>query len=188
MRRNIKLVILVITLLITLFTTSYYTNKILETNASKDDLENNATLASQKDILNDKINISLSKGSVNEENKSLAQLKDELGIKGEITEEVLTTALSQKGYTLTQANQNILYYNRTVAPNKYYIMQYEDGLAIYKSDSNCKLNIENQEQDIYNEGKKYSHLTAVDRQKMDNYEMEYNSKGEAEQAITELIS
>jgi len=189
MRRNFKIVIMSITLLALFLATSYCVTSIVLLNNKKN--SNNNTIEATKsnnDYLEDKIKISLSKGLLNETNKSLAELKQELGIEGEVTEDTLTSALSKKGYVLTEASSNVIYYNRSVVPNKYYIMECNDFLAIYKSDENCKLSIENETEDVYDSGKKFSHLRDIDRERMQNYEMEYNSKMEAEQAISELIS
>ena len=187
MRRRTKQIILIITLLVTAFITSYYLNNIYKLYNNSNNVEANV-VPKEKGLLEDKMKISLSKGNVNEENKTLIDLKKELGIEGDVTEDILTNALSQKGYILTQASSSIMYYSRSVVPNKYYIMQYKESLAIYKSDQNCKLFIEKQDEDIYQDGKKYSHFTEIDRQKMENYEMEYDTKAAAEEAISELIS
>lgn len=187
MRRNFKIAIMSIALLTLFFDISYCISNIYILNNNKNDTKIKSTVGGN-DYLEDEVQISLSKGLLNEVEKSLAELKDELGIEGEVTEETLTSALSKKGYILTEASSNVIYYNRSVVPNKYYIMEYKGSLAIYRSDDNCNLSIENESEDIYIGSKKFSHLPDIDRERMQNYEVEYDSKIEAEEAISELIS
>ena len=187
MRRYIRIVIMSITLLATFFITSFYVCKIYVINNKNNNAEVEASIGAN-DYLGDKIKISLSKGLLNEADKSLSELKTELGIEGEVTEETLTSALSKKGYELMEASNNVIYYNRTVVPNKYYIMEHNDSLAIYKSDENCNLSIEDEETDVYSSDKKFSHLPDNDKERMQNYEMQFDTKEKAEEAISELIS
>lgn len=187
MRKNIKLAIMITTLLVTLFASSYFINRIYILNSKNSNTEVE-TAINTNNGLDEKIKVSLSKGLVTETEKSLSELKKELGLEGEVTEKLLSSALSEKGYVLTEASKNVIYYNRTIVPNKYYIMEYKDSLAIYKSDENYELIIENESEDVYDSSKKYSHLPEVDRKRMQDYEMEYDTKLKAEEAVSELIS
>ena len=88
----------------------------------------------------------------------------------------------------TEVCSNVIYYNRTIVPKKYYIYTYNDYLAIFKSGDDCDLSIEDKETDVYMHGKKASNLREYDRERISNYEMFYDTKVAAEEAISELIS
>ena len=132
--------------------------------------------------------VSLSKGEVTEKEKTLKELKKELGVNKDLTEEELSELLTKEGYSLIEECNNKLYYTRTLSPNKYYIREYNGYLAIFKSDNKCRIKIENKETDIFNKRKKFENLTEKDKESINNFEREFNTREEAEEAISELIS
>lgn len=186
MEYKLKNKIMIFAILITVFSVSYFLtqlyleDKIMTSSEKFSNLEN-------EEYLKEDIKVSLNKGAINEEEKTLKDLKKELGIKNDLTEEELSDLLVKDGYNLTQECTNKLYYTRTVAPNKYYIREYNGYLAIFKSDNKCKLKIENEEKDVFN-GKKFENLTEKDKESINNFEREFNTREEAEEAISELIS
>lgn len=186
MEYKLKNKITIFAILITVFSVSYFLTQLyledkIMTNSEKiSNLEN-------EEYLKEDIKVSLNKRAINEEEKTLKDLKKELGIKNDLTEEELSDLLVKDGYNLTQECTNKLYYTRTVAPNKYYIREYNGYLAIFKSDNKCKLKIEDENTDVFNR-KKFENLTEKDRESINNFEREFNTKEEAEEAISELIS
>ena len=60
--------------------------------------------------------------------------------------------------------------------------------AIITGDDKCKLKIENEKTDIFNQRKKFENLTEKDKESINNCEREFNTREEAEEAISELIS
>ena len=142
--------------------------------------------------LSDKTKISLFREDKKEKDITMRDLKYELGLEGEVTEEVLSRALKEKGYELENISDNELIYSRdaesSVKPNKYYINEYKGYLAIFKSDDKGNLEIENAETDIFNENKRFEDLPVIDREQIKNLEREFNTKEEAEDGVYELIS
>ncbi len=186
MKDKLKNGIMIFAILTTVFSVSYFLTQVY--------LEDKIMISSEKisnleneEYLKEDIKVSLNKGAVTEEEKTLKDLKKELGINNDLTEEELSELLVKDGYNLTQECTNKLYYTRTVAPNKYYIREYNGYLAIFKSNNKCKLKIENEEKDVFN-GKKFENLTEKDKESINNFEREFNTREEAEEAISELIS
>lgn len=186
MKRKIQTVIIICMLLLTFFSVSYLVSNII----ILDKRENNSVNVNTNNevFIKDDMKISLSKSGLVIEEKNLSELKEKYGLNGQVTEESLNEALSKEGYVLTENTTNTIYYSRTAAPNKYYVMNYNDNLAIYISNDKCELKIEDKEKDIYTDSKKFSHLREMDKNKILNYEMEFNTKQEAEAALSELIS
>lgn len=166
----------------------YLNNK----NVTKEESNNISSSNDESLELNDKTMISLFKEDRKEKDITMRDLKYELGLEGEVTEEVLSRALKEKGYELENISNNELTYSRdaesSAKPNKYYINEYKGYLAIFKSDDNGKLEIENAETDIFNENKRFEDLPVIDREQIKNLEREFNTKEEAEDGIYELIS
>lgn len=192
MNKKLKSGIMIFAILATVFSVSYFlTNLYIENNMA---LNNNTKEVNEsknnkkQSYLSEETNISLNKGTTNEYKESLSSLKEDLGLDENLTEEELSSILSKEGYNLTQECSNELYYTRTVAPNKYYIREYKGYLAIFKSDENCKLTIENEETDVFSDSKKFENLRQVDQDSISSFEREFNTKEEAEEAISELIS
>lgn len=187
MKDKIKSGIMIFAILTTVFSVSYLlTNIYLESKVTSNN--ENVSKIEDKEYLNENVEVSLIKGVITEEKKTLKDLKKELGINDELTEEELSKLLIKEGYSLTQECTNKLYYTRTVSPNKYYIREYNGYLAIFKSDDKCKLKIENEKTDIFNQRKKFENLTEKDKESINNFEREFNTREEAEEAISELIS
>ena len=176
MEYKLKNKITIFAILITVFSVSYFLTQLyledkIMTNSEKiSNLEN-------EEYLKEDIKVSLNKGAINEEEKTLKDLKKELGIKNDLTEEELSDLLVKDGYNLTQECTNKLYY----------IREYNGYLAIFKSDNKCKLKREDENTDVFNR-KKFENLTEKDRESINNFEREFNTKEEAEEAISELIS
>lgn len=193
MNVKVKNGIMIFVILATVFSVSYFlTNLYIENNMAlnnKTKEVNESTKNNEEEAyLDEETKISLNKGATKEYEESLSSLKEDLGLDENLTEEELSSILSKEGYNLTQECSNELYYTRTVAPNKYYIREYKGYLAIFKSDENCKLTIEDEETDVFSDSKKFENLRQVDQDSISSFEREFNTKEEAEEAISELIS
>ena len=77
--------------------------------------------------------------------------------------------------------------SKSVKPNKYYIGEKDGFLAIYKTDKDGTLLIENSE-DVYSDNKKVDNLREIDKNKIKNFEFEYDSKEDAEESLSEFLS
>jgi hypothetical protein len=179
-----------LTLVIIFFITYYLSDKYI---ANKN-IKNNAVEASEvnkNNELSDNTKIYLFSGNSKEKESTIADLKKELNIDGDLTKGELSKALSEKGYVLELNSNGEMTYKRdttkAVKPNKYYIGEKDGFLAIYKSDKDGILLIENSE-DVYSNNKKVESLRESDKEKIKNFEFQYNSKDEAEEGISEFLS
>ncbi|MGG7176464.1 hypothetical protein ACQPU1_02645 [Clostridium paraputrificum] len=196
MRKVSKLIIISCIVLLGIFVVSFLATDIYLDKKSKESDETSQSLSAGNDnkklSLEDKTKISLFKKNSKEKETTLGELKKELGLDGEVTEEVLSTALQKKGYELDGKGDKELSYTRevesSVEPDKYYIKDYDGYLAIYKSDTNGNLTIENPITDVFKESKKFEDLPSTDRELINNLERKFDNKEDAEDGIYELIS
>ena len=196
MRKGSKLIIIGFVVLLAIFVVSFIATDIY---LDKKSNENGGTsqIASsgdnnKKTNLEDKTKISLFKKNSKEKETTLGDLKKELGLEGEVTEEVLSAALEKKGYELDAKSDNELSYTREIAksiePNKYYIKDYEGSLAIFKSDSSGNLKIEDPTTDVFKESKRFEDLPSTDRELINNLERKFDNKEDAIDGVYELTS
>ena len=141
--------------------------------------------------LSDNTKIYLFAGEKKEKESTIADLKKELNIDGNLTQSELSKLLKDKGYVLELESSGQMTYKRdiskSVKPNKYYIGEKDGFLAIYKTDNDGILLIENS-QDVYSNNKKVNNLRESDKNKIRNFEFEYNSKEDAEENLSEFLS
>ena len=186
-----KLFISMIIVLALIFSITYYLSDKYITNKN---VENNTTTAveiNENDELNDNTKIYLYAGEKKEKEATLAELKKELNINGNLTQSELSKALKDKGYVLEIESNGEMTYKRdiskSVKPNKYYIGEKDGFLAIFKTDSDGTLSIESSE-DVYSNSKKVDNLRGIDKNKIKNFELEYDSKEDAEESLSEYLS
>lgn len=167
------------------FCDKYITKPIVE--------KENATVVNNdsSNDLSDETKVCLYSGDVKEDELSLGDLKKQLNIGDDLTETELSKALKDKGYVLVLTSEKELTFKRdpsqTVKPNKYYIGEKDGYLAIYKTDENGTLLIENSD-DVYNDRKTIDSLTPADITKIKNFKYEYDNKEEAEENLSEFLS
>ncbi|MDU4750474.1 MAG: hypothetical protein E6X86_05555 [Clostridium butyricum] len=167
------------------FCDKYITKPIVE--------KENATVVNNdsSNDLSDETKVCLYSGDVKEGELSLGDLKKQLNIGDDLTETELSKALKDKGYVLVLTSEKELTFKRdpsqTVKPNKYYIGEKDGYLAIYKTDENGTLLIENSD-DVYNDRKTIDSLTPADITKIKNFKYEYDTKEEAEENLSEFLS
>ncbi|WP_027636664.1 hypothetical protein [Clostridium butyricum] len=167
------------------FCDKYITKPIVE--------KENATVVNNdsSNDLSDETKVCLYSGDVKEDELSLGDLKKQLNIGDDLTETELSKELKDKGYVLVLTSEKELTFKRdpsqTVKPNKYYIGEKDGYLAIYKTDENGTLLIENSD-DVYNDRKTIDSLTPADITKIKNFKYEYDTKEEAEENLSEFLS
>ncbi len=187
-----KLFILMTVLLAIVFSLTYY---ICDRYITKPIVEKeNAIVVNNYDEdnnLSDETIVCLYSGDIKEEEISLGDLKKKLGINDDIDKVELSKKLKDEGYALVLTADNELTFKKdpsqTVKPDKYYIGEKDGYLAIYKTDKNGTLMIENKE-DIYSDNKKIDSLTPADITKIKNFQFEYDNKEDAEENISEFLS
>lgn len=186
-----KLFISMTIVLAIIFSITYYLSDKYITNKNA---ENNTATSSEinkSSELSDNTKIYLYAGEKKEKESTLADLKKELNIDGNLTQAELSKALKDKGYALEIESNGEMTYKRdiskSVKPNKYYIGEKDGSLAIFKTDSDGTLLIENS-QDVYSNSKKVDNLGPIDKNKIKNFELEYDSKEDAEESLSEFLS
>ena len=174
-----------------IFSITYYLSDkyIANQNAKNNTVISNDIKKSSR--LSDSTKIYLFAGENKEKESTIADLKKELNIDGNLTVADLSKALKDKGYVLELESNGEMTYKRdiskSVKPNKYYIGEKNGFLAIYKTDNDGTLLIENSE-DVYSNNKKVENLRESDKNKIRNFEFEYNSKDDAEESLSEFLS
>lgn len=186
-----KLFISMIIILALIFSITYYLSDKYITNKNAEKNTTTAVEINEDSDLNDNTKIYLYAGEKKEKEATLAELKKELNIDGNLTQAELSKALKDKGYVLEIESNGEMTYKRDVSksvnPNKYYIGDKDGFLAIFKTDNNGTLSIENSE-DVYSNSKKVDNLREIDKNKIKNFELEYNSKEDAEESLSEFLS
>ncbi|EKQ56996.1 MULTISPECIES: hypothetical protein [unclassified Clostridium] len=179
-----------VTLALIFFITYYLSDRYIANKNAK----NNTVTASEinKDNqLSDNTKIYLFSGDKKEKELTLAELKKELNIDKNLSVADLSKALKDKGYVLEISSNGEMTYkkdlSKVIKPNKYYIGEKDGYLAIYKTDSNGTLLIENSN-DVYSDNKKVDNLSALDKDKIKNFELEFDSKDDAEESLSEFLS
>jgi hypothetical protein len=190
--KDIKKRILIGVIILTIiFVASFFQfNKYLENKSlEQEEVEQTAITRDKTAVLSDDVLITLFKGDKQEKVTTLKDIKKELAIEGQVSEESLTKALEKKGYSLEAVEDTELTYKRSIIEaNKYYIKESDEYLAIYKSDSEGNLTIENPITDKFMDRKKVSQLPKSDQDMINNLEFKYSDRNEAEDKISELIS
>ena len=144
----------------------------------------------EKNIADD-MKICLMSGDNTDEELSLKDLREKYNLDSALTINKICSALKEIGYELEDAGESELTFKReaskSVNPNKYYIGEKEGYLAIYKSDDNGNLFIE-KDSDVYKDHKKVEMLPEDDKTKISNFDLEYDTKEDAEEDLSEFLS
>lgn len=194
MKDTKKRILIGVIILTIIFVGSFFQfNKYLENkNLEQEEAEQTAITRDKAAVLNDDVLIILFKGETQEKVTTLKDIKSELALEGQVSEQNLTKVLEKKGYSLEAVEDTELTYKRSIEEsieaNKYYIKEYDGYFAIYKSDNDGNLVIENPSTDIFNERKQFSQLPKSDQDMINNLEFKYSDRNEAEDKISELIS
>jgi hypothetical protein len=194
MNKAKKFILLGAIILTMMFIISYFVfDNYLDNQRTINEENNQTTMAKDTTkTLDENIKITLFKGDSKEKESTLKEMKKELGLDGDITQEMLRKALENSGYSLDAVYDKEIYFKRAaenaIEPNKYYIKEYEEYFAIFGSDNNGNLLIENPQTDIFKERKKFKDLPKSDQDMINKLEMKFDTKAKAEEKISELIS
>ena len=185
-----SLLISVTVLLAILFCLSYFiTFKILNINNNSQ----NQSVYSNNNYLSDNIFVALKTNNLTDMIESLSNLKLKLNLNKNLTEDDLIKELSKKGYTLSEKTNEKLTFSRSdevienkFESNKYYIGEENGYLCIFKTDTNG--NIITDEKKIYDNSKPISMLPELDQEYIKSYKLCFETKEEALEKLSELIS
>lgn len=193
MNKKKKILISMTIALALIFSITYYLSDryITNTNTITNQGDEATQASNDKSALDDSVKVSLFAGDKKENELTIADLKKELNITGNVTQAELVDALKNKGYTLDLASNGEVVFKRdpskALDANKYYIGEKDGYLAIYKTDTNGTPSIESNE-DVYSDNKTVDSLREGDKTKIRNFELEYNSKDDAEESLSEFLS
>ncbi|NFG60477.1 MULTISPECIES: hypothetical protein [unclassified Clostridium] len=187
-----KLSVICILMLAIIFSLTYYlvdksvNNKnLLQTSQEKVNTD------AEINKLEDSVKVALFAGDKKESDMTVAQIKQQLNIDGDLTKEELIKILKNSGYALDLTSNSQIMFKRDTSnalePNKYYIGEKDGYLAIYQTDEKGNASIKNSE-DVFLDNKPIENLRDVDKSKIKNFELKYNTKDEAEESVSELIS
>ena len=186
--KKIKLFLSITIALAIIFSLTYI---IMSNHYSKEPNVTTQNIIKEKEGLNDNTKIILFAGDKKEEEYSLSDLKSKLNIKGDLTESELIKLLEKQGYILDgNANNELMFKKdktKKLEGNKYYIGDKDGYLAIYKTDKDGNLKIESSD-DVYSDLKTVDSLGAIDKEKIKNFELKYDTKEEAEEGLSEFLS
>ena len=189
-----KRILIGVIILTIIFVASFFQfNKYLENKSlQEEEAQQTAITRDKAAALSEDILIILFKGDKQEKVTTLKDIKSELALEGQVSEESLTKALEKKGYSLEPVKDTELTYKRSIEKsieaNKYYIKEYDGYFAIYKSDSKGNLVIENPATDIFKDKKKFSQLPKSDQDMINNLEFKYTDRNDAEDKITDFTT
>ena len=175
--------------------TLFYTSYIVTSIKSQYKKNQNDILQEQNNknkILSNNVKIFLFKGDILEKQKSLSDLKKDLNLDDDLSEQKLGEALETLGYSLESETGSEYIYKRDVKDsaeaNKYYIKEYDGYLAIFKCDEEGNLFIEDKDKDVYRNSIKFKDLPEGDKEMNNNMQLVYNTKEEAQLDISDIIS
>lgn len=182
--------LLAISFCLSYFITDYFTNPNRKNSELK--VQNENIYADNK-YLSDDIFITLKTNENVDMIDNLLNLKEKLNLKENLTEDELTTELSKDGYKLSEKNEQKLTYTRDkevksnkFEANKYYLGEENGYISIFKTDSNG--NIIESEKKVYTDSKPLSNLPETDQNYIKENKFSFDSKDDALQKLSEMIS
>ena len=183
---------IVFALVISFFGSYFITNRLTNPKYAKNTTEEDKTVYNNTKALDDDMILILMNEGVIEKEQSILEFKKENFISSDISQQFIVNFFEANGYNLEELQDEKVVFNKdgttnVLQPNKYYIGEKDGYFAIYKTDSEGNLTIEN-EDDVYRNSRPISFLKGEDLdeiKKMKNY---YDTKDEAIEKLTAYIS
>ena len=174
------------------FATYFITDRLTNPKYVKNNNEEEKTVYNNTKALDDNMMLIFMNEGVIEKEQSISEFKKENFISSEISQQFIVNFFEANGYSLEELQDEKVVFNKdgttnVLQPNKYYIGEKDGYFAIYKTDADGKLTIEN-EDDVYRNSRPISFLKGEDLdeiKKMNNY---YDTKDEAIEKLTAYIS
>lgn len=176
---------------ITYFITDYLTtpNRIYNNTEDK-----NETVYSEKNkYLDDSIYITLKTNDNIDMSENLINLKAKFNLTENLTKEDLSEELSKDGYILSEWDDNKLIYVRDSETNsnkfegnKYYLGEENGYISIFKTDT--KGTVIESEKKVYSDSKPLANLPEIDQNYIKENKFSFDTKEEALQKLSEMIS
>jgi hypothetical protein len=192
-KQKAALLVSFVTLLAISFCSSYFiTDYFTNPNRKNSTIEDENVYADNK-YLSDDIFVTLKTNENVDMIDNLLNLKEKLKLNEKLTEEELTIELSKDGYKLSEKNEQKLTYTRDkevksdkFEANKYYLGEENGYISVFKTDDNG--NIIESEKKVYTDSKPLSNLPETDQNYIKENKFSFDSRDEALQKLSEMIS
>ena len=193
-KQKSAIIVALVTLLAITFCASYFiTNYLINKNNKQNVEAQNENVFSSNEYLNDSIFITLKTNDNVDMVDNLLNIKKKLNLKDKLTEEELSLELSKDGYKLSEKNEEKLTYTRDKAirsdvfeANKYYLGEENGYISIFKTDESG--NVIESEKKVYSDSKPIVNLPETDQTYIKDHKFSFDSKEEALQKLSEMIS
>ena len=174
------------------FATYFITDRLTNPKYVKNNNEEEQTVYNNTKALDDNMMLILMNEGVIEKEQSISEFKKENFISSEISQQFIVNFFEANGYSLEELQDEKVVFNKdgttnVLQPNKYYIGEKDGYFAIYKSDAEGKLTIENEE-DVYRNSRPINFLKGEDLDEIKNLKNCYDTKDEAIEKLTAYIS
>ena len=185
-------VTLFIVLLIVCFFSSYFIVDRLTNSKNKDvnDNQSKTIVYNNTNSLSDDMKIILKVDGIVETSETLKEFKLDNNIDN-VNEQFLVDYYASKGYSVESLSEKKVVLNKDeeviLEPNKYYLGEKDGYFAIYKSDENGKVFIED-ESDVYRSSKMVNTIPKDDQEAIKSFKFGYDTKDEAKEILSGYIS
>ena len=184
--------IIVTALVISFFGSYFITNRLTNPKYVSDTTEKEKTVYNNTKALDDDMIVVLMNQGVVEKEQSISEFKKENSISSEINQQFIVNFFEANGYNLEELQDERVVFSKdgttnVLQPNKYYIGEKDGYFAIYKTDNEGNLTIEN-ENDVYRNSRSIDFLQGEDLEDIKNLKHCCDTKDEAIEKLTAYIS
>lgn len=174
------------------FATYFITDRLTNPKYVNNNAEEEKTVYNNTKALDDNMILILMNEGIVEKEQSISEFKKENFITSEISQQFIVNFFEANGYNLEELQDEKVVFNKdgttnVLQPNKYYIGEKDGYFAIYKTDADGKLTIEN-EDDVYRNSRPINFLKGEDLDEIKNLKNCYDTKDEAIEKLTAYIS
>lgn len=184
--------IIVFALIVSFLGSYFITDRLTNPKYKQDGTNQDKAVYNNTKALDDDMIVILMNEGVVEKEQSILDFKKENSISSEISQQFIVNFFEANGYNLEELQDEKVVFNKdgitnVLEPNKYYIGEKDGYFAIYKTDSEGKLKIEN-EDDVYRNSRSISFLKGEELEDIKNFKHSYDTKDEAIEQLTAYIS
>ena len=185
-----KVTLFIVLLIVCFFSTYFIVDRL--TNSKNKDVNDNQskTTVYNTNSLSDDMKIILKVDGIVETSETLKEFKLDNNIDN-VNEQFLVDYYASKGYRVESLSEKKVVLNKDeeviLEPNKYYLGEKDGYFAIYKSDENGKVFIED-ESDVYRSSKMVNTIPKDDQEAIKSFKFGYDTKDEAKEILSGYIS
>lgn len=186
-----KVTLFIVLLIVCFFSTYFIVDRL--TNSKYKDVSDNQSktiVYNNTNSLSDDMKIILKVDGIVETSETLKEFKLDNNIDN-VNEQFLIDYYASKGYSVESLSEKKVVLNKDeeviLEPNKYYLGEKDGYFAIYKSDENGKVFIED-ESDVYRSSKMVNTIPKDDQEAIKSFKFGYDTKDEAKEILSGYIS